>query len=195
MSKTLRRALPVAVAVVAALAISQTALGYVETNTSGTVGAHSYTDTSSHQGVICTYKPTTTAGVQKLKRIYVTAPKMKAVPGMGMEMVGFRFIVQRQITGFSGPGKWKTTYTSSIAKAATNASTNANLGEGSVDVSVPYAYGADASATYRVLVKLFWYAKDGSTVIGSASGRLEWYVAYVGLDSITHKGHCNDYEA
>ena len=55
-------------------------------------------------------------------------------------------------------------------------------------------YGADAAAPYRVLVKLYWYEQDGTTVLGQANGRLEWYVAYVGLDSIFHKGYCSDYE-
>lgn len=191
MSKALRRSLPIATAILAAISVSQTALGYVETKTTGTTGAHSYTDTSTHQGVICTYKETT-GGDQKLKRMYVTAPKIKAIPGMGMEKVGFQFMIQRQIVGFS-TGKWKTIYTSDIATAVTNSSTNANIGDGSANVTVPYAPGADASANFRAKVKMFWYAKNGTTVIGSASGRLEWYVGYVGIDSYPHEGYCYDY--
>ena len=195
MSNRLRRSLPLVAGIVATLAISQTALGFVQTKATGTTGAHSYSDTQSKPGIICIYKDLA-SGVSKLKRIDVKPPDMKGVPGAGTQWVGWQYMVQRQITGFSGPGPWKTTYTSSIFKTQTDSSHRANFGSDSVSVSVPYAYGADASATYRVKSKLTWYTNTSSTSLtGSAAGRYEWYVAYVGLDSIKHKGHCNDYEA
>ena len=71
MSKRLRRPMVVALAVTAALSVSQIALGYVETKTTGTVGPHSVTDTAARPGVICSYKPSSTPGVAKLKRMYI----------------------------------------------------------------------------------------------------------------------------
>jgi hypothetical protein len=195
MLRSIKRVLPVAVATLATLAMSQTAFGFTETSTSGTVGAHSYSDSSSTPGIICTYKQMS-SGVQKLKRIYVKPPNMKGVPGAGQQWVGWQFSIQRQITGFSGPGKWKTTFTSDIVKTPTDSKHRANFGDASVNVTVPYAYGADASATYRVKSKLFWYTNTSQTTItGQAAGRYDWYVEYVGVDSIKHQGYCNDYEA
>jgi hypothetical protein len=181
----------------AALSISQSALGFAETKTTGTTGAHSYSDTKAKPGIICTYKDLA-SGVSKLKRIDVKPPDMYGAAGAGTQWVGWQYTVQRQITGFSGPGPWKTTFTSEIFKTQTDGNLNhrAAFGGDSVSVSVPYAYGADASATYRVKSKLFWYTKTSKTTItGTAAGRYEWYVAYINLDSIKHKGFCNDYEA
>jgi hypothetical protein len=192
----IRRVVPVALALAATLAVSQTALGFKQTSTTGTVGAHSYSDTQSAPGIICIYTEGTE--VAKLKRIDVKPPDMYGVPGAGTQWVGWQYKVQRQITGFSGPGPWKTTYTSDIFKTQTDGNPNhrAAFGSDSVKVHVPYEYGADASATYRVKSKLFWYRNNSSTdITGTASGRYQWYVAYVGLDSIKHKGMCNDYEA
>ncbi len=179
---------------ISALAIAQPAMAYTETGHTGTTGAHSLTDTSAHPGAICAYVYSSSDDAYKLNHIYVNAPNMKAVAGMSSEKVAWTFTIQRRDNGFS-TGPWQKRYTSPKFSAMTSSSTNATFSQQGVKVKVPYEYGADAAAEYRAIVKLFWYGVDGTTVIGTATGRVNWYNLYEGLDTFTSHNLCGDYQS
>lgn len=184
----------VALAVTAALSVSQIALGYVETKTTGTVGPHSVTDTAARPGVICSYKPSSTPGVAKLKRIYVSAPHVKAIQGSGHEKVGFRYVIQRARYGGSHSGEFRMLYKSPIFTSVTDTTHNAGFGQDSHDIVIPYAYGAD-SAGYRVIITAYWYqGESGTTLRGMAKGRIEWYSLSTGVNPGPFNGSCPDYD-
>ena len=175
------------------LAFAQPALGYTELGTTGTVGAHSLIDTSSSPGAVCTYKAYPQYSDYKIKHLYVNAPKMKAVSGRGTETekVAWDFKVQRRYVSFSN-GPWQNRYTSPTFVAYTDSTHNASFSQEGVDV-VPPAPEVDTAYQYRVIVKLIWYADIGN-VLGTATERVDWYSAQVGLDTFVRHHHCFDYE-
>ena len=68
---------------IAALAVAQPALAYTELGTTGTVGAHSLTDTSGSPGAVCVYKFNSDNAWQ-LKHIYVASgARSPAIPDRG----------------------------------------------------------------------------------------------------------------
>jgi hypothetical protein len=190
MLKRFRVLLVVAVAATGALSISQPAFAYVETATTGTTGPHSVTDSASRPGVSCSYKPSSTAGVSKLYRMYISAPHVKAIAGSGHEKVGFRYVIQRSHNG----GAFRKFYTSPIVTSVTDTTHNAGFGQDSHNISIPYAYGTD-SAQYRVILKSFWYqGESGTTLRGTATGRVEWYAITTGVNPGPFNGSCPDYD-
>lgn len=194
MSKNVTRLALIALSAMAALVMAQPALAYTDLGTTGTTGAHSLTDTSSSPGTGCVYKFSTGMGIWKLKHMYVQPPNVKAAPGHGMEQVAWQFTVQREIVSFGGISPWKDRYTSPKFYATTDSTHNAGFAEESVGVTVPFDFGADASANYRVLVKVFWYDKH-SAVIGTDTMRDDWYQAAAPVDMVATRHHfCYDYE-
>src|SRR4051812_41688527 len=172
MSKRLRRVLPVVVAITAALMVGQPALGYVETKSTGTVGAHSLTDEHDLPGAACLYKPSPVADIYQLKHMYVNAPHVKAIDGAGTETVGWRFVIQR--TRFGTVAHWKRIHKSPIWKSSTDSTHDAEFDEEDAQVTVPHPYATGGYA-YRVVLKLFWFKANGTTVRGMTSDRVEWY--------------------
>jgi hypothetical protein len=175
---------------VATLSLISPALGYVETKTKGTVGAYTVTDTHDSPGAICHYKPTTPASVRELNHIYVNAPDIKAIAGAGMEKVAWRFIIQRM--RFGGD-TWKRIYRSPLWSNTTDSSHNAAFGQEGANVTVPQPY-ATGGYGYRVIVKSYWYKHDGTTVRGSATGRIEWYALANGVNPGPFDTICPDYD-
>jgi len=159
---------------ISALAAGRAALGYTELKVTGTVGAHSLWDTEAVPGATCLFKHR--SGTFRLSHIDASPPRMKAVPGMGTEVVAWSFTVQRRIVDSGGAGPWKDRFTSQKFTSSTNAKHNANFGGAQgVHVVVPFEAGGDASANYREIVKLFWYKSDGTTILGTATERVDWY--------------------
>ncbi len=191
MSNRFRRVLPIVCSIVAVLVVGQTALGYVETKTTGTVGAHSLSDTTGSPAAICVYKPSPIANVTQLKHIDVNAPQVKAIAGMGTETVGWRFVIQR--TRFGITPHWKRIYRSPIWKASTDSAHDASFSQEGANVVVPHPY-ATGGYGFRVIVKLYWYKANGTTVKGSTSGRLEWYVISHGTNPGPFQDACSDYD-
>ena len=188
-----RTALMVGVAITA-LTGAQPALGLSKVNVTGTVGSYKVRDTQLFPGALCSYRYSSANQAWKLKHIAVGPPFMKAVPGMGIEKVAWQFTVQRRITGFGGPGPWQDRYTSSKFTATTDSTHNApfNSTEG-VKVIVPFQIGSDASAEYRAKVKLTWYKADRTTVLGTVTGKIDWYY----VDSLMSRQintPCADYD-
>jgi hypothetical protein len=53
--------------------------------------------------------------------------------------------------------------------------------------------GSDASAAYRAKVKLTWYKSNGTTVLGTVTGKIDWYY----VDDIMSRqinSPCPDYD-
>ena len=191
------RGLLVMVGTVAAiLMLAQPSLAFVRTGRTGTTGAHVVTDTVSLPGAVCAYRYNSTDDIYKLRHISVYSPRMKAVPGMGSEKVGWRFIVQRQINGITN-GPWLNRYTSPLWTITTTSSQYANFAQHEgVSVTVPFPYGGEGGANYRVLLKMTWFGHDGTSVLGTVSGRLEWYDDQQGTPgNIRDRADCPDYEA
>jgi hypothetical protein len=176
------------------LSIAQPALGFTKLNTTGTVGAYKVLDSQAFPGGLCTYDYSSANQAWKLKHIHVGPPRMKAVPGMGTEKVGWQFTIQRREIGFGGPGPWENRYTSPTFTASTDSTHNApfNAWEG-VKVIVPFQIGADASAEYRAKAKLIWYKANGTGVLGSVTGRIDWYY-YDSRKSHEVPTTCSDYD-
>jgi len=191
----LRFALLVGTAV-SALTVANPAAAFQQTGTTGTTGAHSVTDTASSTGGICIYKYDTSFDVWELKRIVVNAPKMKAVPGMGSEKVGWSFTIQRRTwSAFSNnPGPWQNRLTSATFTANTNSSTNASFTQQGAKVIVPADPGSDAAWQYRVNIKMTWYKANGTSVLGTATGRVEHYAGYEETNTLHFKNSCWDYD-
>lgn len=195
MFKRITRLLLVVGAAISALALAQPALGYTELKVTGTVGVHSLWDTEPAPGATCRFDYSAANSAYKLKHINVSRPLMKAVPGMGTERVGWDMTVQRRIVGLGGTSAWDNRYTSPIEKSSTDASHNASFAnELGVKVIVPYQQGADASAEYRVIVKLFWYKADGTSILGTAKERVDWYYPDQGKAHPMYQEWCPDYD-
>ncbi len=197
MSLRLARIAILTISAITALAAAQPALAYTELGTTGTVGQHSLLDTHGTPGGACKYKFSSFQGAWKLKKIYVEPPLVRAVPGQGTERVGWKFKVQRQIYSIflPHPLPWKTRYTSPIFTAYTNSSTDAAFSEASVKVKVPFGYGEDAFAAYRVIVKIYWYKPNGH-ILGTATERVGWYENFAvngGDTFIVEHPSCPDY--
>jgi hypothetical protein len=149
-------------------------LAYTELGTTGTVGAHSMTDTSAAPAGVCAYKAYHTQFSHYLiKHINVNPPTVKAVSGQGNEKVAWDFTVQRRYISFSN-GPWQVRYTSPMFVASTDSRHIAPFVQENVGVAAPQP-GADTEYQYRVLVKLFWYKTSDGSVLGTANGRIDWY--------------------
>jgi hypothetical protein len=187
------RSVVIGVTAISALAIAQPALAYTELGTTGTVGAHKLQDTKSDPGAGCSFKQVGT-NQYRLTHIYVFTPFMKGVPGMGEEHVAWSFTVQRRIVRSGGAGPWQDDYTSPKFRSHTDSTRYAgfDLEEG-VRVVVPFAQSSAKSANYRVIVKLFWYKSDGTTILGTATDRVDWYLMLVKSVPST-PGFCPDYD-
>jgi hypothetical protein len=174
----------VGLAAFSALLLAVVAVGPVladkEKGHTGTVGFHALRDSETKAGATCRYKgiypsPGGFSYEGKLKYIQVRPPKVRAISGT--QVVGWRFIVQRQTIHLDPVSydPWVATYRSSIQKDTTNSSTNASFSRMGVDVHVPSSGEYDdPNYIYRVLVKMYWYAADGS-IMGTATHLVEWY--------------------
>jgi hypothetical protein len=179
----------VAWSIVLASIVAVMAVGPVAADTElghkGTVGKHSLRDSARQGGIFCRYKTLSESKNHyegKLNRLVVRPPKMRAISGV--QKVGWRFIVQR--SNYDGP--WKRTYRSPIQTAKAYSHTNASFTRMSVKVNVPrdgVDGEFDASYSYRVIVKMFWYRPNG-TIRGSARHLVDYahYVNYGGGDGI-----------
>jgi hypothetical protein len=185
------------IVVAAALAALMGALpvsAYTELKTTGTVGMHSLTDTSSSPGADCIYRYKSGWDLWQLKRINVDPPNVRAVPAQGNEQVGWRFTIQRRAySAFSNhPGPWEHRYTSEVFKAVTDSTHDAAFSPAGVRVNVPVEPGNDVAFAYRAVVKAYWYRANGS-VLGTATMRVGWYSSVKGSGSETQHRACGDY--
>ena len=114
---------------------------------------------------------------------------MKAASGHGTEKVGWSFTVQRKIQGHG----WASRVTSKRFTASTDSSHAASFASQGVKVIVPNG-PSGPSASYRVVLNMFWYASNGTSLIGSATGQIGWYYNFFATNTTVVKGSCSDYE-
>ena len=176
-----------AAAMITMLIAAQPTAAFKQTGSTGVTGAHSVADTSSNAGATCVYK-SGPGSLSTLKHIYVNPPSMKAAAGKGTEKVGWSFTVQRKIQGHG----WANRITSKRFTASTDASHAASFASEGVKVVVPNG-PSGPSAFYRVVLNMFWYASNGTSLIGTAAGRIEWYYNFFETDTTVVKGSCSDY--
>jgi len=159
--------IPLALAAFALLCVfgSQVVLADTELGDTGKVGVHSLTDTHSTPGARCHYNAS-----GKLKSIEVRPPNMQAFAGRTNQVVGWRFTVERRVD----PGPWKTVYTS--VRQTTSVGGSGDAG-GFTSMTAPITLPPNESGQheFRVLVKMFWYAKDDQTVNGTSRHRVDFY--------------------
>ncbi|MEA2676888.1 MAG: hypothetical protein QOJ81_1029, partial [Chloroflexota bacterium] len=158
---------------------AQPVLADTELGHAGTVGVHSLSDTSGNPGAWCGYKLLTAIGVEKLVKLVVKPPKMKAVNGLTNQKVGWVIIVQRQAGPNGQSNPWIDKFTSTEQTAYTNYLQNAIFaGDRTITVTVPYGvYDTGHDAIYRINVKLIWHKPNG-TVQGTALHRVGHYGLY-----------------
>jgi hypothetical protein len=169
---------------------AQPALAYKEISHTGTRGPHSLQDTFGSPGATCAYGIKNQYDEWRLKHLSVKPPLMKAVSGMGTERVAWRFTVQRRHETEGGHGPWEDRYTSPSYSTTTDATHNAAFVRRGVKVIVSGGPTAGGGYTYRAIVDLTWYKANGTTVLGTARERVDWYLAHGGSPGPSFNG-CN----
>jgi hypothetical protein len=169
--RSARTAVGALVALMATLLIANPVAASVDLGDKGTVGPHTLIDSHSAASVGCTY--TTVSELMywqgKLTRIEVQPPALRPVAGVAQQMVGWRFIVWRyrylEKAGLTH-SIWdphSVTYRSPIQTTLATATDDAAFSPMSVAVNVPPGT-LKRNWAYNVAVKMFWYARDGSTM-------------------------------
>jgi len=161
--------MPLAVGAFAILATigSQTVFADTELGDTGKVGTHSLTDTHSTPGAKCHYNSN-----DKLKAIEARPPNMAAFAGRTNQVVGWRFTVERRLN----LGPWK-----QVAKSVQQTTSVGGSGDAggfssmTVPITLPANEGMNGEHEFRVVVKMFWYAKDDQTVNGTSRHRVDFY--------------------
>lgn len=166
---------------------AQPALAYKEISHTGTTGPHSLGDTQGSPGATCTYGDNNQYNEWRLKHLSVRPPLMKAVSGMGMEKVAWRFTVQRRHGTEGGNDPWEDRYTSPNYSATTDSTHNATFVRQGIKVIVPGGPTAGAGYDYRAIVDLTWYKANGTSVLGTARERVDWYTAHGGSPILLFK--------
>jgi hypothetical protein len=176
----------VALTMIALFATAQPAAAFTKTGQTGSVGSYKVYDSAGFAGVDCEYTGGNDPYEGELTRIWPYPPDVMARAGVGMQKVGWRYIVQRKLPGQG----WSNRVTSRTYTATTDSSHPADLPyELSTRVIVPQG----SSGSYRVLYTLFWYGADGRTVTGSVTGRIKYYRATFDIgDTLTRSGSCPD---
>jgi len=151
---------------IAMFALAQPTLAFNQAGRTGQTGHFGFQDTHNFPDGQCHYGP----GVNSLRSIYVSFPDVGAAPGFGTEKVGWQYTVQRKLAGAG----WTDRLTSKVLTAYAQSSSYANFPDPSARVIVPKG-PEGAGALYRVNIKAFWFAADGTTVIGTATASVKYY--------------------
>lgn len=171
-----RLILIVVAAALAALIGAQPIAAYKELRTTGTVGAHSLSDTKQLPGAICAYAYSDRGTKSTLRYMMVDSPNVRAVPGQGRQRVGWSFTIERKIVALGGTSPWEHRYTSPVSKRTTDSTHDAEFSPMEVRVPSSRESGEDNHFFYRATVKAFWYRPNGN-VMGTAKMRVEWFVS------------------
>jgi hypothetical protein len=145
----------------------------IERGHKGHVGYHALVDTQADAGARCIYRTVSQPGAEiyigRLGRLHVNPPKMRTALAT-TQKVGWRFIIQRA----KDNGAFTRIYRSPIQVQRLRVNRESSFVPMGTDVTVPKASRHENRHTYRVMVKMFWYASDG-TVSGGALHQLSWY--------------------
>jgi hypothetical protein len=136
---------------------------------SGRVGVHYLADSSEFPDATCTYDSQTTIHSIRLRAPFVYA--RNTVPGVETQAVSWLFVIQSRTPGTSA---WSTVATSASQKKATTDVRTAAF------TPVTRTFAGSAGKEYRALVVIRWYGANGTTEVGRATHRVDWY-AWAGV--------------
>jgi hypothetical protein len=182
-SRALRIPLGVAAFAIISVLGSQPVLADTELGDTGKVGVHSLTDTHATPGAKCHYNAS-----GRLKAIEVRPPNMEAAAQRTNQIVGWRVSVERRLD----LGPWKTVYTSIRQTTSVGGSGDAGgFSSMTAPITLPANEGVNGAHEFRVVVKMFWYAKDDQTVNGTSRHRVDFYRNLLSNgDRSTDEGSC-----
>ena len=170
--RSLRTGILGAALLLVGLVAAQPAFADTELGDSGKVGAHSLRDTHSSPGATCRFRFDAQVGLGKLRSMTVHPPRMAASPGKSVQLIGWRFTIQRRLVG-ERQTSWRTVYKS--AEQTRTIGGQGSFYDMRAPISVPANDGVTGVHQYRAIVKMFWYATNGQTVIGSSRHRDDYY--------------------
>ena len=120
-----------------------------------------------------------------LKRIAVKPPTIYAKSGT--QLVGWQFVVRRSLDRSYTP--WVVVYRSQIQQRVATATTAADFDVMRVGVNVPTNVEEQAFVWYKVTLRVFWYAPDGS-VASKAKSLFTAYNMHVDGEDIATDDYC-----
>lgn len=139
---------------------------------SGRFGVHYLADSEEYPGVRCAYNSLNVIQVVRVRDPFVFARDRNA-DRVDSQWVSWKFRVKERT---AGGGSWSTAATSDTEwRLATDAQV-ANFSP------MRKSFAGNAGKEYRVAVIIRWYGVDGTTVVGRAVHRADWY-AWVGVPS------------
>ena len=142
---------------------------------SGRYGVHYLADSEEFPGVRCRYDDETVIDAVRVRDPLVFARDRNA-DRVDSQWVSWKYRVQAQtVKG------WANVATSEVQKRVATDAQVANFGPMRTD------FAGSASTQYRVAVIIRWYGTDGTTVVGRAVHRADWY-AWEGVPSF--EGSC-----
>jgi hypothetical protein len=131
---------------------------------SGTFGIHFLADSSEYAGVTCTYNNASTISSIRVRDPLVFARNRTS--SADTQWVSWYFRVQAQTQGDTS---WTAVATSDVSKLTATDAQVANFSP------ISKAFAGNAGKQYRVLVVIRWYGTDGTTEVGRATHRVDWY--------------------
>jgi hypothetical protein len=165
-SRSLLIALPLALI---ALAGPLTTSADTALNHAGRYGVHYLADSEEYPGVRCAYEETVIASVR------VRDPLVFARDA-NPDRVDSRWVSWKYRVQAENVKGWATVATSALQKRPATDAQAANFSP------MRTTFAGSASTQYRVVVIIRWYGADGTTVVGRAVHRADWY-AWMGVPS------------
>jgi hypothetical protein len=171
-----RRRLPfVLIGLVVAIGLSITGAVTTSADTSmtqsGLYGVHFLADSSEYAGVSCTYNSANVISSVRVRDPFIFA--RNRTTGADAQWVSWYFRVQAQTPGASS---WTAVATSAVQKRTASDAQVADFSP------MTKAFAGTAAKQYRVLVVVRWFGARGTTEVGRATHREDWY-SWVGVPS------------
>jgi hypothetical protein len=136
----------------------------------GRTGVHYLADSEEYPGVRCAYDDETVIESVRVRDPLVFARDSNP-DRVDSRSVSWKYRVQAQnVNG------WATVAASALQKRTATDAQIANFSP------MRTTFAGSASTQYRVVVVIRWYGSDGTTVVGRAVHRADWY-AWVGVPS------------
>ncbi|MFO1539969.1 MAG: hypothetical protein ACKOTZ_05910 [Chloroflexota bacterium] len=144
------------------------ARAYQQTIVSGAPGVYTIDDTNGQAGATCTLQAKSGVNSDNLVSIRIRGFYAHG-NSASKRYVGYRYLITKKAAAAS---TYTNVFTSTIRKQLASTSTATYFAERTFQFAAPVA---NDGARYRVQIRLFWYAADGTTVSAKAGGPLEVY--------------------
>ena len=172
-ASTILLSLGIAWLVTAAPAAADTERGHT-----GQVGVHRLRDVFGYPGARCYFEGP--MGAEQVVAMDVRSPVVfarDASSGVDIQRVGWRATIQR----LSG-GTWSNYLTGPLERDYATDRHPAEFTKWGVDLP---------DGTYRVFIRMFWYDPAGTTVVGTANHRVDFYAIIInGEQAFQSDGRC-----